>query len=82
MNIYTFGDSHSYKSWEYIDKYKLKINMCHIGPKLCYSFGRDKLNCLNIKDYKELSDGNVHILQPVFIYQNLILYLINLLINL
>jgi len=23
----------------------------HLGPKLCYSFGRDKLNLLNIKNY-------------------------------
>lgn len=58
INIYTFGDSHSYKSWESIDKYKLKINMCHIGPKLCYSFGRDKFKCLNIKDFG-VQDNNL-----------------------
>lgn len=52
MNIYTFGDSHAYNSWEIINREKIKINMHNIGPKLCYSFGRDKLNCLNIKDYK------------------------------
>ena len=51
MEIYTFGDSHSYNGWEVIDTYKLKINMHNIGAKLCYSFGRDKLKCLNIKDY-------------------------------
>jgi hypothetical protein len=51
MEIYTFGDSHAYNGWEVIDTYKLKINMHNIGAKLCYSFGRDKLNCLNIKDY-------------------------------
>jgi len=50
MEIYTFGDSHAYNGWEVIDTYKLKINMHNIGAKLCYSFGRDKLNCLNIKD--------------------------------
>jgi hypothetical protein len=48
MSIHTIGDSHSYSGWTGI------INH-HLGPILCYSFGKEKLNrcdirTLNIKD--------------------------------
>ena len=41
MTIHTFGDSHSNNGWSGIINHKL-------GPRLCYSFGRDKLNCIDI----------------------------------
>ena len=38
MNIHTIGDSHSKYGWNKIDD----VMVHHIGPKLCYSIGRDK----------------------------------------
>ena len=52
MLIHTFGDSHSYSGWEGIPN--LRIH--HLGPKLCYSFGRDGLN---IKEEYGVNDGDV-----------------------
>lgn len=46
MSIHTFGDSHSNNGWNFDN-----INIHHIGSTLCYSFGRDKLNRLNIKNF-------------------------------
>lgn len=43
MSIHTIGDSHSYFGWNGI------INH-HLGPTLCYSFGRDKLTRFNIRN--------------------------------
>jgi len=43
MTIHTFGDSHSYFGWDNIPNVKIH----HLGPKLCYSIGRDGIN---IKD--------------------------------
>lgn len=43
-NIHTIGDSHSFNGWSNI------INH-HIGPVLCYSFGRDKLNKCDIRNF-------------------------------
>ncbi len=48
MLIHTIGDSHSYNGWHGIISH-------HLGPILCYSFGKEKLNrCdirkMNIKD--------------------------------
>lgn len=48
MSIHTIGDSHSHTGWSGIVSH-------HLGPKLCYSFGRDKLafcdiRNMNIKD--------------------------------
>ena len=59
MNIHIIGDSHAHNGWEMIDRYQLQLYMNNIGPKLCYSFGRDKLNCLNIKKYNVENNGIV-----------------------
>ncbi len=40
--IHTIGDSHSYNGWG-----NMTIHH-HLGPVLCYSFGRDKLNKCDI----------------------------------
>ena len=44
MSFHTIGDSHSYNGWTEI------INH-HLGPLLCYSFGKDKLNRCNISNF-------------------------------
>lgn len=41
--IHTFGDSHSYFGWNNIPNFKNH----HLGPKLCYSLGRDGINIAN-----------------------------------
>jgi len=43
MVIHTFGDSHSYFGWGNIPN----VSTHHLGPKLCFSIGRDGIN---IKD--------------------------------
>ena len=55
MILHTFGDSHSKFGWENING----IVIHWLGPKLCYSFGRDKLNLLNIKEYGVLEGDSV-----------------------
>jgi hypothetical protein len=50
MSIHTVGDSHSYSGWSGI------INH-HIGPYLCYTFGKKKLNMFNIKQFG-IKDGD------------------------
>jgi len=45
--VHTFGDSHCNGAFGSFRK----IKRHHLGAILCYSFGRDKLNRLNIKDY-------------------------------
>jgi hypothetical protein len=45
--FHTFGDSHCKYGFEKIDNIKIHW----LQNKLCYSFGRDKLNLLNIKLY-------------------------------
>lgn len=40
MVIHTFGDSHSYNGWQGIPN----IQIHHLGPKLCFSIGRDGIN--------------------------------------
>lgn len=50
MTIHTIGDSHASKKhsgWKVCDN----IIDHHIGPKLCYSIGRDGLDILNFKNY-------------------------------
>jgi hypothetical protein len=50
MSIHTIGDSHSHNGWSGI------INH-HLGPVLCYSFGKDKLNRCDIRNY-DIKDGD------------------------
>jgi hypothetical protein len=47
MSIHTFGDSHARFGFDKIDN----IQVHDIGPVLCYSFGKEKLERLNIKNY-------------------------------
>jgi hypothetical protein len=56
MTFHTFGDSHSSKiisGWR--DCVNIKDH--HLGPILCHSFGREKLNRCNISKYN-LKDGD------------------------
>jgi hypothetical protein len=50
MSIHTIGDSHSYNGWSGI------INH-HLGPVLCYSFGKEKLNRCDIRKLN-IHDGD------------------------
>ena len=50
MSIHTIGDSHSYSGWSGI------INH-HLGPVLCYSFGKKKLTICDIR-YFNIKDGD------------------------
>jgi hypothetical protein len=45
MNIHTFGDSHCFIKWN------PKIITHHLGPILCYSFGKEKLERCDIKKF-------------------------------
>lgn len=47
MSLHTFGDSHSIYGFNHIDN----INIHWMGPLLCYTFGKKKLDILNIRDY-------------------------------
>lgn len=40
-NIHTYGDSHSKYGWERITSRIININ--HVGPRLCYTFGNSEL---------------------------------------
>jgi hypothetical protein len=51
LTIHTIGDSHSYAGWKDV------INH-HIGPVLCYSFGRDKLNRCDIRNFLNIKNGD------------------------
>jgi len=51
MMIHTFGDSHSCRGWEGIPN----IQTHHLGPKLCFSIGRDGIN---IKDGFNVKNGD------------------------
>jgi lysophospholipase L1-like esterase len=51
MVIHTFGDSHSYNGWGGI----ANIHPHHLGPKLCFSIGRDGIN---IKDGYNVNNGD------------------------
>lgn len=45
--IHTFGDSHCKFGWNNVEN----VIHHHIGPKLCYTFGKGKLNTLNINSF-------------------------------
>lgn len=51
MPIHTVGDSHALNAWRFIPW----IHMHHIGPKLCFSIGRDGIN---IKDGFFIKNGD------------------------
>ena len=52
MTIHTIGDSHSLAGWpEY-------VNGIWIGPKLCYSFGRDGLKTFDIRTQRNIQNGD------------------------
>lgn len=50
MVIHTIGDSHSYAGWTSV------INH-HISSLLCYSFGKEKLNRIDIRNFN-IKDGD------------------------
>ena len=50
MSIHTIGDSHSFNGWSGI------INH-HLGPVLCYSFGKEQLNICDIRNFN-IKDGD------------------------
>lgn len=41
MSLHTFGDSHSYAGW-------VDVKIHHLGPILCYSFGKENLGRCDI----------------------------------
>jgi hypothetical protein len=51
MAIHTFGDSHSYNGWGGITN----IQNHHLGPRLCFSIGRDGIN---IKEGYNVNNGD------------------------
>ena len=51
MKIHTIGDSHSFNGWE------KDIVKHHIGPVLCYSFGKEKLSRCDISAFN-IQDGD------------------------
>ena len=50
MSIHTFGDSHSCNGWSGVIQH-------HLGPVLCYSFGKEKLNRCDIRNFN-INDGD------------------------
>jgi len=55
MKIHTFGDSHGsqYSGWLNCEN----VVTHHLGPVLCYSFGKEKLNRCDIRNYN-LENGD------------------------
>lgn len=52
MSIHTIGDSHSGNGWN-----RNRIIQHHLGPILCYSFGKEKLNRCDIRKFN-IKDGD------------------------
>lgn len=50
MSIHTIGDSHSMNGWTGTIQH-------HLGPVLCYSFGKEKLNRCDIRGFN-INDGD------------------------
>ena len=50
MSIHTIGDSHSANGWT-------KVKLHHLGPVLCYSFGKDQLNRCDIRNF-DIKNGD------------------------
>lgn len=56
MKVHTFGDSHSVMGWNTV----YIINMHYLGPRLCYSVGRDKDDLLDIsKEEYKVEEGDI-----------------------
>ena len=55
MTIHTFGDSHS--RFGFMDIPNININ--ELGARLCYTFGNQQLDILNIKNYNVKEDDTV-----------------------
>jgi hypothetical protein len=53
MAIHTIGDSHSYSGWPQ------GTNINHLGPVLCYSFGRENLKKCDISNINLKDDDYV-----------------------
>lgn len=53
--IHTFGDSHAWNGWYSVPG----VITHHISGTLCYSFGRDALNRINIKSYNVKENDTV-----------------------
>ena len=51
MSIHTIGDSHATNGWTGIIQH-------HLGPVLCYRFGKEKLNRCDIRNFN-IKDGTV-----------------------
>jgi len=52
MPIHTFGDSHSYFGWTGTIQH-------HLGAVLCYSFGKEKLNRCDIRNFNIKDDDTI-----------------------
>ena len=50
MSIHTIGDSHSVNGWSGIIQH-------HLGPLLCYSFGKENINRCDIRNFN-IKDGD------------------------
>jgi hypothetical protein len=50
--VHTVGDSHSHNGWG------KSVVSHHVGAKLAFSVGRDQLNVLDIRKYKDMHDGD------------------------
>ena len=57
MSIHTFGDSHSHLGFESVNINGVSIITHWIGPVLCYTFGNNKLDLLDISNYG-VKDGD------------------------
>ena len=55
MSIHTIGDSHSDGGWNGVVKH-------HIGPCLCYSFGKKKLDRCDIRNFTPFNISNADLL--------------------
>ena len=53
--VHTFGDSHAQYGFDNIQG----VRHHNIGPKLCYSFGKQGLEVLDLKKFSEVQDGHV-----------------------
>ena len=52
MSIHTIGDSHSENGWSGIIKH-------HLGPVLCYSFGKEKMNRVDIRNFNIKNEDTI-----------------------